>query len=196
MTQIREGPKDNSKGMVNPPEWNDKYQLEYSIHRCPASLSPDVYQVFRNSYSFPNHGYLSWRESIIHNIYLVPVWQRSRVDLLSGEPEQLSQEMDRLFENFHAFLMQLSQKIQGTGADDSNWIDASCPHTGKALLGETTNQTYHEIKGLSTLFPSYIYEPRDCCGFLHHPRFGAYGYPITCVTNLGPDRLLYYINTL
>jgi len=162
------------KYCIKEPTLCDKYNIEYSIHKCPPLLAHDIYSVFKNELE-PIYG--SSKKSIENEILIIPTWQKSEIDLISFD-HNLSNHLDKLFLNFKDFLLNLKKNIEKKDL----WIDASCPHTGFCLLGQPTNYTYNELNGLTTLL-KYNSDPMGCCGIVSHPIWGSHGYPVTIFTN-------------
>ena len=110
-------------------------------------------------------------------------WQKSKIPInIIGE--DVSKELDRLYENFISFIKKIKKEINKL----EYWIDCSDPHTGKALFGNCTNITYRELYGLSYLL-GYKSERIGCCGMVLHPDFKYNGYPITFFTDIKLDKL-------
>ena len=157
--------------------YNNSFKIDYTIHKCPKILSEDIYLVFRNDLddlykSQSKEMYSDIYDYIKKKIYIIPTWQESVIPL----------DIIRLLLNFKNWLYFIRNKIKEKKLKDA-WIDASCPHTGKCLLGRPTNNIYNELNGLSYLL-DYKNEKQGCCGMVLHPKYQYRGYPITVFTNL------------
>ncbi len=164
---------------------NSKYDISYTIHKCPKSLVKDIYFVLMNElekYYIDKTKYKTIYDFIECNVLIVPTWQEARVSLLE---KKISTELDRLFVNFQTWNSYMLKNI-----NTNNYLfNASCPHTGKCLYGEPSGHTYNELKGLSTLL-KYDNEKIGCCGMVYHPKFQDRGYPITLFTTLDLNTLI------
>ena len=166
--------------------YNDKFNIEYTLHNPSKNLLNTVKDVFKisiNDYCKNNN--LNFNK-VCNTITIIPTWQKSNISLLQ-KSDDVDHEMDRLYLNFKSWL----DKIKMNNKD--MWIDASSPHTGKPIYGTCTNFTYNELESLKTLL-KYDNEPVGCCGMIYHPEYQDKSYPITLFTNIDENNLIKELN--
>ena len=151
--------------------YNNKYNIEYTVHKCPSNMKKDIQSVFKNDIKIDD------------DLLLIPTWQKSSLSLLEIN-DNVSIEMDRLFLNFKNWLLPIKKIIN----ENNKWLDASCPFTGKALFGTPSGFIYNELDGLTKLL-KYDNDKIGCCGMVYHPEFKDRSYPITVFTNMEFDKL-------
>ena len=159
--------------------YNYEFYIDLSVHSCSNIMFNDIEPVFKNS--FKNH--IKDKNDANNNLKIICTWQKAKmpINIISNE---VSLEMDRLYNNFFNFIKIIKKKIEEKGF----WLDASDPHTGKCLFGEKTNFIYNELEGLKYLL-KYESQKLGCCGMILHPEYQYHSYPITFFTNANTEML-------
>ena len=163
----------------------DTFNISLTVHECPTYMFYEIYPVFKIDIDeyFKKKNIKNPKKYFLENFKIVCTWQKSKIPI-NTVSEDISKELDRLYENFMYFINKIKKEINKLGY----WIDCSDPHTGKALFGNYTNITYRELYGLSYLL-GYDSERMGCCGMVLHPEFKYNGYPITFFTDIKLDKL-------
>jgi hypothetical protein len=129
-----------------PPTLNTNHHIEYSIHECPKSLLNDLKLVFpKLSLDDIQRDNSCINENITKNVYIIPTFQKSEVDLV-GTDHECQLEKDRLLEkvrcifirNYDSYFFEQffrwGIKVVNTLNNQGYWADIIDPSSGHPVL--------------------------------------------------------------